>query len=60
MAFFKLLCKSSSWLRRPTETVSEIKSQWRYVTRERLGSRLTFASFFIQAIWKCCPGLDAR
>ena len=31
MASSRLLCKGWSWPRRPKETVSEIKSRWRYV-----------------------------
>lgn len=31
MASSKLLCKRWTWPRRPKETVSEIKSRWRYV-----------------------------
>lgn len=60
MASSRVLCESCSWPRRPTETVSEIKSPWRYVLEIALsqlecGSEDTIPSLsliFFRAIWR--------
>lgn len=60
MASSRVLSESCSWPRRPTETVSEIKSPWRYVleiapSQLECGSEDTIPSLsliFFQAIWR--------